>query len=451
MYSYSHYNMFAPGRRALPGRALAAFFLALTLLALGAVAAPGRARAANGGSQINFISPIYAGQNNGFAEGPVGAVVTVAGSGWASAAGPITIDLVDTQLDASGQPGSACTSAPANKRVAISDLQPSPLKADKNDDFIATFTWPAGANTVGHSYWACGGQGGATFPGTDKYTVLGANPPSLSIGNTTTIPVKSTITVKGQNWLPGNQPVTVMLAPCLACDAQPLLTQSTTAGNDGAFSVDITLPDQVTAGTSLYVIASNNASSPQVQPALMVNGQNNAPKITVVDQPTATPTPSPTVTNTPVPTRTTTGGAGTGNTSNGSSNGLLIVLLSALGVVLVLAAVVAVLLFVRSRKPLPDNPPYGGPGGYPPQGGGYSGQYAGPRRTGGSGPTSDYTNVDYYNEPPRSGGRSGSPGGYGQRGAGWGGPGWQGGQQGQLPDDSASGDQPTISSPPPWR
>ncbi|HEU5199303.1 MAG TPA: hypothetical protein VFU32_06685, partial [Ktedonobacterales bacterium] len=264
---------------------------------------------------------------------------------------------------------------------------------------------------------------------TDKYTVLGANPPSLSIGNNTTIPVKGMITVKGQNWLPGNQPITVLLVPCVACDAQPLLNQSANAGNDGSFSVDITLPDQVTAGTTLYVIASNNGSGPGLQPALIVNGQNNAPQITVVDQPTATPTPSPTATNTPVPTRTTTGGSGTGNTSNGSSNGLLIVLLSALGVVLVLAAVVAVLLFVRSRKPAPDGPPYGGSGGYPPQGGGYSGQYAGPRRTGGSGPS----------------------GGYGQRGAGWGGQGWQGGQQGQLPDDSASGDQPTISSPPPWR
>ena len=451
MDSYSHYTMCAPGRSALPGRVLLALLLALALLALGAVAAPGRVRAANG-QQITFASPVYAGQNNGFAEGPVGAVVTVNGSGWASAAGPVSIDLVDTQLDAAGQSGSACTSAPANKRVEIADLQPNPVTVSKTGSFTATFTWPSGANAVGHSYWACGGQGGATFPGTDKYTVLGANPPSLSIGNNTTIPVKSTITVKGKNWLPGNQQITVLLTPCVNCDAQPLLTQNTTAGSDGSFSLDITLPDQVTAGTTVYVIASNQASAPDLQPALIVNGQNNAPKITVVDQPTATPTPSPTVTNTPVPTRTTSSGSGTGNTSNGSpSNGLLIVLLSALGVVLVLAAVVAVLLFVRSRKPLPDSPPYGGPGGYPPQGGGYSGQYAGPRRTGGSGPPSDYTNLDYYNEPPRSGGRSGPSGGYGQRGAGWGGQGWQGGQQGQLPDDSASGDQPTISSPPPWR
>ncbi|HEU5199196.1 MAG TPA: hypothetical protein VFU32_06145, partial [Ktedonobacterales bacterium] len=106
MYSYSHYSVFGDRRRALPGRALAALLLALALLALGTVAAPGRARAADG-QQITFASPVYAGQNNGFAEGPVGAIVTVNGSNWASAAGPVSIDLVDTQLDANGQPGSA--------------------------------------------------------------------------------------------------------------------------------------------------------------------------------------------------------------------------------------------------------------------------------------------------------------------------------------------------------
>lgn len=437
MDSYSHYIMFGHGRSAWAVRALAGLILALALLMLGTLAAPGQALAANSGPtgpQITFISPVYAGQNNGFAEGPVGAVVTVQGSGWAPAGGPVSIDLVDTQLDAAGQSGSACVSAPASKRVAIPGLQPQAV--DSGGNFTASFPWPAAANAVGHSYWACGGQSAATFPGTNKYTVLGANPPSLSIGNSTSIPAKSSITVKGQNWLPGNQQITVLLVPCLNCDAQPLLTQNTNAGSDGAFSVNLTLPDQATAGTTLYVIASNQASSPNVQPALIVNGQNNAPSFTVVDQPTPTPSPSPTVTNTPVPTRTSTGG-GTGNTSNGSSSGLLIVLLSALGVVLLLAAVVAVLLFVRSRQPTP------GAGGYPPQGG-YSGQYSGPRRMGGSGPASDYTNMEYYSEPPRSG-RSGPAGGYGQPGAGW------GGQQGQLPDDSASGDQPTISSPPPWR
>lgn len=445
MRSYSHYTIFGDGRSAWLGRALVACILALAVLALCTVAAPGQARAANGGAKITFASPVYAGQNNGFAEGPVGAVATVRGSGWAPAGGPVSIDLVDAQFDTSGQPGSACVSS--TTRVTIPGLQPQTV--DGSGNFTASFTWPSAANAVGHSYWACGGQVAATFLGTDKYTVLGANPPSLSIGNSTSVPVKGSITVKGQNWLPGNQPITVLLVPCLNCDGQPLLTQNTNAGSDGTFSVNLTLPDQATAGTTLYVIASNQAPSPDVQPALIVNGQNNAPKITVADQPTATPTPSPTATNTPVPTRTTTGRSGTGNnTSSGSSNGLLIVLLSALGVVLLLAAVVAVLLFVRSRKPGPGSAPYGGPGSYPPQGGGYGSQYAGPRRTGGSGPASDYTNMDYYNEPPRSGGRSGPPGGYAQRGAGWGG---QSGQPGQLPDDSASGDQPTISSPPPWR
>src|SRR5579859_1185922 len=81
--------------------ALSVLTLATLLLALGALAAPGRARAAGPGGQIIFVAPIYAGQNNGDPEGPVTTGVSIAGSGWTGASG-VTVTLADRQSDTSG-------------------------------------------------------------------------------------------------------------------------------------------------------------------------------------------------------------------------------------------------------------------------------------------------------------------------------------------------------------
>src|SRR5215470_5870741 len=87
------------GWSALLGRVALASLIASSLLALGAIAVPGRAHAAGGDPKIVFASPIYAGQNNGFAEGPVGTNVTVQGSGWTTGGGKVTITLADEQND----------------------------------------------------------------------------------------------------------------------------------------------------------------------------------------------------------------------------------------------------------------------------------------------------------------------------------------------------------------
>jgi hypothetical protein len=441
MDSY-RWNLASPARHgALAARLVLAALLALTVLAVGTAARPGRARAAisgPSGPQIVFVSPIYAGRNNGNAEGPVGANVSVQGTGWDNRAGPVTIQVVDAKNDAAaGGPGMACQNSGVPK-INIPGLAPVPV--DGSGNFAATsFLWPSAANTVGHSYWVCGVQqaSGNTAPGVSSYTVLSAQPPALSV-SATSVAIKGTVTVSGQNWVPGNQPITVSIVPCLACDAAYQQTQTVTAANDGTFSLPMTLPDAATAGTKLFVVASNQSSDPALPPALVVNAPPGAPQIAVVDQPTPTPTNTvvPTATNTPAPTRVPGGGT---TTSNGSASGLLIVLLSALGVVLLLAALVAVLLFVRSRKPVavaPGGLPYGGPG-----------QYSGVRRTGGSGPTFDSTNANYYNAPPR--GRRSGPPPYGQRG-GWGSQqGWQ--QEPGPDDDDYGGDQPTVGANTPWR
>jgi len=398
----------APGARgggAWPGRVALVALVALMALAVGAVAPPGRARAASGGQQIVFTSPIYPGRNNGNAEGPVGANVSIQGSGWGTNGDPITVTLVDMQDDASagGQQGAACASSAP--KVTIPSL--SSVQADSSGAFTATFQWPAGAGTKNHSYWACGAQSGATFPGVSFYTVLSSNPPSLSVNVSQAAP-GSSVTVTGQNWLPGNLPIAVIIAPCVACEPNYSQTATTISQADGTLSVSMKVPAQAQIGDKLFVsgqsVDSNNAGD------LSAEDPTTAPSFTVVAQPT--PTPTPTNTPTPTPTRnpTAVGSGGGGNTANGASGStLLVVLLAALGVVLLLAAIVAVLLFLRSRGPAPGAPGAGGPrssgpgGAYPPQGGGYS-PYSGPPRGGWRPPTDpNYpeTSLDYYDEPPQ--------------------------------------------------
>lgn len=417
MDSYRWYRAYlvrgaSSGAAALPGRIALAGLIALALLAFGAVAAPGRARAANPGAKITFASPIYPGQNNGSAEGPVGAQVNVQGSGWTPNAN-VNITLADTQGDTPNQPGTACTNPGTTLYTATT------TQADGSGNVNTTFLWPSAANAKNHSYWACGDQGGnPSSPGVSYYTVLSASPPSAQI-NVSQAMAGSAITVTGQNWLPGNQQIGVVIAPCIACTPPYSSNAQATAKADGTFSVSVQVPTQAPAGTKLYVSVQNLDPN---NPGALHTEPTNTPTLTVIAQPTATPSPTntatPTATSTSTPTATSTAstGPGGGNGNGGSSSpgsssgnsgsGLLIVLLSALGAVLLLAAVVAVLLFLRSRGPAPGTLGGGGPGGGYAPGGGY-GQYNPPRRSGRRPPTNPGypdTNSDYYGGPQQRGG-----------------------------------------------
>jgi hypothetical protein len=424
------------GRFTASSRVALAALVALMLLAVGAALAPERARAGSNGPKIVFTSPIYPGQNNGSAEGPVGANVSVQGSGWA-ADSPVTITLADQQNDTSGQPGSACTNG--SPTVAIPGLQPQ--QPDSGGNFGIPFQWPAAAGTQGHSYWACGTQAGVSQPGVDFYTVLSANPPSAQINVSQAAP-GSTITVTGQNWLPGNLPLGIIVAPCVACEPGYSSNAQAVSQPDGSFSAPVQVPTAAPPGTTLYV--SVQSTDQNNSGALAVEDPTTAPHFTVVAQqaPTPTHTPTPTPTNAAAATSAANGN-GSGTSGNSSGNTVLIVLLAALGVVLLLAAGVAVLFFLRSRTPAPvapGGPPSGGPGS------GYN-QYNGPRRTGGSRSSPSYpdTNIDYYGGPPPRSGPPGQAGGWGNAG------GWQGNPQEPGPDDGGSGDDPTISMRTPWR
>lgn len=440
MYSYRQpEKMSVAGWSALPGRVALALLVALSLLAISAIAVPSRAQAAGGGPQIKFAAPIYAGQNNGFAEGPVGAVVSVQGSGWTPGGGTVTITLADEQNDTASQPGSACTNG--SQAVSIPGLNPQ--TPDGSGNFTASFQWPAAAGTKGHAYWACGTQASATAAGVDKFTVLSANPPSLVVAGGEPF-AGSTISVGGENWLPGGINITVIIAPCVACEPPYSSNAQATSDGNGNFSVTVQVPPAAPVGTTLYVSAQNVDSNNSANSGALNAGNPPSPatQFTVPAQPTPTPTPTTAPSPTPTSTPTATSGAGGtgGNTNTSSGNAVLIVLLAALGVVLLIAAIVAVLLFLRSRGPAPEtsgpgSAPYGGGAGYVPPGS----QYGGPRRTRDpSGPPSyAETNLDYY--APRSG-PAGQAGGWGNAG------GWQGAQPGPEGD----GDEPTIGMQNPW-
>ncbi len=451
MSSYSQRAAF----RAAGWVALAAL-IALSLLALCAIAVPVHAHAADGGPKIVFTSPIYAGQNNDNAEGPVGTRVNLQGSGWTPGGDGVTVTLADEQNDSPGQPGSACQNG--SPQIGIGILY-SPIAADNEGKFREFFPLPAEAGAKGHSYWACGKQGSTTSVGVSKFTVLSSDRPSVQINFSQAAP-GSTIPVTGKNWLPGGIQITIIVAPCVACDPPFSSRAQATSNPDGTFSAQAQVPPVAQDGTLLYVSALSADPNNRANNGALSTGESKDASFRVVGQPAPTPTPTaaPTLTATSSPTATgtvtatstsaATGGGSGGNTSDSSGNGVLIVLLAALGAVLLIAAVVAVLLFMRSRSPAPKAPgvgsaPYGGSGPYAPSGG----QYGGPRRARGSGPPSypetnlEYYNDDYYAGPPRSGPAS-------QR---WGNAGgWQGGQQGRALDDG-SGDEPTICMQNPWR
>ena len=431
----------SPGSQVV-GRAALALLVALALVALALLAAPGRARAANGGAQVVFTAPIYAGQNNGDPEGPVDTMVAVAGSGWGAAA-TVALALADRANDTAGSPGTACNNG--SGLIAIPGV--TPVQVDSSGNFVFLFPWPASAGTQGHAYWICGAQApNLSPPGVQAFTVLSATPPSLSV-SAPEVTLGSQVTVTGKNWLPGSGPsfdqkVSVILAPCVACDpggASLISATTVSAQADGTFSATLALPQAAKAGDKLFASAQSLGDGSQsLPPGTLTTGSSTNASFTVMAQATATPTatntPAATATAPPTATSVANGGNAGNNTGNkAGANNLLIILLLALGGVLLLAAIVAIAMFLRSRTSVPVVP---GGGGYP-DGGGYGRPTGPPRRTH---PDAPFTNQDYYGSPPPRPGRPGRPGGR------------QDNRPGRGPeDDDHFGDAPTIGTNTPWR
>jgi hypothetical protein len=336
----------------LPEYLARAVLLACGLLALGAGSAPGYARAATDTPKIVFTAPVYAGQNNGFAEGPVGTSVAVRGTGWMPAGsvdvGPVTISLVDMDNDTEGSPGSACQNGAPQIVLPLVD---STIATDSTGTFTSAFDWPPEAGEAGHSYWACGTQGDMTSAGVDYFTVLSPNPPSVLITATQAAP-GSMLTVTGRNWLPGGVQVNILIAPCVAC--QPAFSSKTQVPSqpDGSFSVQARVPADAPLGTTLYVSAQDSDPNNPNNDKRLSAGYSLLTNFTVAAAQESTPVP------TVSPTPTAISPAPVGNV-NGSENNdatisvsvtAFVVLLVLVGIVLASLVVTIVLLYLRLRR-----------------------------------------------------------------------------------------------------
>jgi hypothetical protein len=142
----------------------------------------------------------------------------------------------------------------------------------------------------------------------------------------------SQVTVTGSQWLPP-QVLTVSIAN--GDNMTPIVSQTVTPGQDGNFSVQLTIPQTAQAGTyNVLVVATSDAN-------LKVTKQN----VLTVTQATPTPAPTPTTAPTPTAAATTTPSPTTGNTpttGGGGGSGLttLIYVLGGIGVMMVIIGIV---------------------------------------------------------------------------------------------------------------
>lgn len=360
----------------------AAFALAALLLAWG-IAFPGAIPAVHAGGNcangcVHWSSGmIYAGQNNGNPEGPVGEHAAVHGEGFTAVAGQqVTFAVApgDTLNPPSGS--TAAQLCQAGTAVNLGSGQ-----VDGSGQFDFSFDWPAAASSGQWSFCVYGSGGVPTGNIDDgPFSVLSANSPSVAI-SAGSVAAGSTVTITGQNWLPAQDNIFVYVGPCADCDGAPIASGNATSASNGAFS--ITLPIAANTAPGQYVVSAHNESG-------VLDLMDKGPKLTVALAPTATPQPTATASPTLAPTAVAGGASGT---AGGGGNGLLIALLVVAALLLAIIAGLIGFVIARGRQTTPRGPsggsgPSSGPGGFGPPGSGYpantpAGQYSRPITPGG--------------------------------------------------------------------
>lgn len=288
-------------------------------------------------------SMIYAGQNNGFPEGPVGEHATVHGEGFGAEAG-VTIDFQLVQGDVNTSPdGEFCKLA--GPKVAI----PGTTTVSSSGTFDFSFEWPGGASSNLWSICAYRDSDHTTIFNIDDgpFSVLSPNPVGVTVAPSTVAPGGS-VTVTGHSFVP-QQLVHVIIASCVNCGGATVLgTADVTSNGSNTDSFSVTIPIHSDAPPGAYKVGAFSANG------LLDTGPAGAQSLTVQAAPTATP--APTVTPAPTPT-TAAPAAPTPSASDGGGTALLIVL--GLVVVVLLAALAGALVYFLTRR---RTPPGGGPG-----------------------------------------------------------------------------------------
>lgn len=343
-------------RRAL-ARAVGALWLLLgaaSVAGLGSVPVAHAAGSCDNGCIHWDSSMIYAGQNNGYPEGPVGEHALVHGEGFGAETGQaLAFKLV--KGDVNNPPGGDpefCKLEPT--KVSLNGT----ATPDGSGNFDFGFDWPGGAGSGQWSICAYRAADSSTIFNVDDgpFTVLSSQPPSLSLSKSTVAP-GAKLTITGKHWLPGQGNIFVYVGPCADCDGAPVAGTMVSSAADGSFSVTLTIP----ANT----VPNNYIASAHTQTGVLDIGPNGPHVKVAIPAPTATPKPTATATSAPTATAAPSAGAGNTSTSGGAGGSATVIALGAFAALLLAVIAVLFVTLVRRSKQPPAGPPgsFGGPGG----------------------------------------------------------------------------------------
>src|SRR5260370_2192634 len=204
--------------------------------------------------------------------GPVGATITVSGSGWTGEDG--------TQISFGYLTGSKC-SIVVNSQVGTI----------QSGSFSGWFNWPQG--TPLGTYTVCAILEGTTYK-TNSYTVLSESVPQISISPTVLTAGKQA-TITGSNYLPAGTAVQLSWQTVNGSTADFSIAP-TISDSNGSISTTFTVPTSTLPSDSYMIVATGCGSQPPTLSSSVTFTYND---------PVNTPTPAPMLTPAPNPTQNT--------------------------------------------------------------------------------------------------------------------------------------------------
>ena len=211
--------------------------------------------------------------------GPVGATITVSGSGWTGEDG--------TQISFGYMTGSKCSNV-ANSQVGTI----------QSGSFSGWFSWPQG--TPLGTYTVCAILEGTTYK-TNTYTVLSESVPQISISPTVLTAGKQA-TITGSNYLPAGTAVQLSWQTVNGSTADFSIAP-TISDSNGSISTTFTVPTSTLPSDSYMIVATGGGSQPPTLSS-SVTFTYNAPVNTPTPAPRPSPDPNPTQNTSPATTAT---------------------------------------------------------------------------------------------------------------------------------------------------
>ncbi len=286
--------------------------------------------------------------------GPVGATISVSGSGWPDPDGE--------QVSFGYMIASYCS--------IVLDSQGGTLHSGA---FSGWFHWPGGTPLA--TYTVCANVGSTTVT-VNTYTVLSESAPQISI-SPTTLTAGNQATITGSNYFPAG--TTVQLFWQAMNGTVDFGIDSTTSNSNGSISRTFTVPNTTLPTSTYMIIASVGGGQPPTLSSSVTftyNAPTPGPSPTPSPGSTSTPTKNPSPTATPVhstpvatstigsttpaatqntgtgqtPTSNTTGNGNTDNTTTTDQPGSIFLIVVIGGSLVLLIAILVVALLIRRKK-----------------------------------------------------------------------------------------------------